>query len=128
MPRATTAQPARFAQQHGRRDSAQTDEACDRASDPAGAARWSTQIMRTHSGVKVTVRGRIDQRAAVLLDQLLMDLVVGQGNRVVTVDARELDAPEASAIRFAGVGRAARARGARFTVRNGGTPVEGQSL
>lgn len=125
MPHAATAQLARLAQQDARRQPIGT-EPCDRATGPADTY-WSTRIMRTPSGVKVTVRGRIDQRVAVLLDQMLMDLVVGQGNRVVTVDARELVAPESSDTCFTGVARAARARGARFTVRNGGAPVDGRS-
>jgi len=127
MPRAAMAQLARLAQQHAPPPTAGTDETCDRVSGAAADARWSTRIARTSSGVEVTVRGRVDQPAAVLLDQLLMDLVVGQGNRVVTVDAQELVAAEASDIGFTGVARAARARGARFTVWSGGTRGAGRS-
>ena len=99
-----------------------------RATRPGGGRCWSTHIARTPAGVEVTVRGRVDQPAAALLDQLLMDLVVGQGNRVVTVDAQELVAPEESDLGFTGVARAARSRGARFTVwwgrpsEDGGSP------
>ena len=96
------------------------------AATPAGGGCWSTRIARTPAGVEVTVRGRVDQPAAALLDQLLMDLVVGQGNRVVTVDAQELVAPEESDVGFTGVARAARSRGARFTVWWGTASEEGE--
>lgn len=125
MPSAAISHPARFAPS-ARSTTARTDGALDRATRPARGC-WSTRIVRTAAGVEVTIRGRVDQPAAALLDQLLMDLVVGQGNRVVTVDAQELVAPEESDLRFRGVASAARARGARFTVCRGSTSGEGAS-
>ena len=74
---------------------------------------WSAQITRTQDGIVVTLCGFVDAASAGLLDHLLTDLVVGQGNRVVTLDASEIVSPDVS---FAGVARAAHARGARFAV------------
>ena len=115
MPSVTMSHSARSAPRAGS-PRAGTDRALDWATRPAGGRCWSTRIERTPAGVEVTVRGRVDQPAAALLGQLLMDLVVGQGNRVVTVDAQDLVAPEESDFGFKGVASAARARGARFTV------------
>ena len=104
-----------------------TDGAFDRATLPERDGCWSARIVRTPAGVEVIVRGRVDHPAAALLDQLLIDLIVGQGNRVVTVDAQELVAPEESDVGFRGVASAARARGARFTVWRGRTSGEKDS-
>ena len=57
----------------------------------AATAPWSTRISRTARGIVVTLRGRIDGPQSVVLSRLLNDLVVGQGNRVVTVDVHELE-------------------------------------
>ena len=126
MPRAAPTQPACFAQ-HQTRPPTAGDRPRERLSGPAGGAGWSTHIVRSPRGVEVTVRGRIDRPAAMLLDQLLMDLVVGQGNRVVTVHAQELVGAGASDMGFTRVARAARARGTRFTVADGPPRGEGRS-
>lgn len=86
---------------------------------------WSADIARTAAGVVVTVRGEIDHAVPALLEQLLVDLVVGQGNKVVTVDAQQLVARTPAGIDFAGVAGEARARGSTFTVVNGHRSTEG---
>lgn len=112
--------------QHGRPPRAGTESPTDGATARARRGCWSTRIARTPAGVEVTVRGQVDQPAAALLDQLLMDLVVGQGNRVVTVDAQELLPSEETDVGFTGVASEARARGSRFTVRWGTTGGQGR--
>ena len=77
----------------------------------------SLQIMRTSAGILARVKGCLDQPGQALLRHLLIDLIEGQGNMAVTVDAVGVVAVEPTDTLFAAVAKAARARGVRFAVK-----------
>ena len=85
---------------------------------PAGAEeRLSLQITRTSRGILARVKGGLDQSEQALLRDLLIDLIEGQGNMAVTVDAVGMVAAEPTDALFAAVATSARARGVRFAVK-----------
>ena len=77
----------------------------------------SIDIRRELATVVVTLEGLLDERTSPVLAELLRDLVEGQGNLSVTVDARGLSLSDPSLIRaFHVLEREAAARGGTLTV------------
>jgi hypothetical protein len=76
----------------------------------------SIEIRRAGAVIVVTARGQLNRRGESLLDHLLGDLVVGQGNRTVIVDATSLAMADSAGRLFGRLGATAAAQGGQFTV------------